>query len=104
MLDLIQFCVLVMCEHSCMSAGLQIAAECFRRFVQSRVIHVGEHYVVVSKPPGIPVVPCVCNILESCLACTAQARSQGTCISQAACCPALAVIQNFGSDDSQTGL
>ena len=35
-------------------------------------MHVGEQFVVVSKPPGIPVVPCVCNILESCLTCTAQ--------------------------------
>ena len=40
--------------------------------VQSRIIHLGENFVVVSKPPGIPVVPCVCNILESCLTCAAQ--------------------------------
>ena len=40
--------------------------------MQSRIIHMGDNFVVVSKPPGIPVVPCVCNILESCLTCAAQ--------------------------------
>ena len=39
---------------------------------QSRIIHLGDDFVVVSKPPGIPVVPCVCNVLESCLTCAAQ--------------------------------
>ena len=53
---------------------------------QSRLIHVGEHFVVVSKPPGIPVVPCVCNILESCLACAAQVRSDRDCKICAVCC------------------
>ena len=50
------------------------------RAAQSRLIHVGEQFVVVSKPPGIPVVPCVCNILESCLACTAQVCSHRACM------------------------
>jgi 23S rRNA-/tRNA-specific pseudouridylate synthase len=37
-------------------------------------VHAHEDYVVVNKPPGVPVVPPVDNILESCLACTAQVQ------------------------------
>ena len=58
-------------------AASQIMAEMLKLASQSRLIHVGEQFVVVSKPPGIPVVPSVCNILESCLACTAQVGSHG---------------------------
>ena len=39
---------------------------------QERIVHTHEDYVLVNKPPGVPVVPPVDNILESCLACTAQ--------------------------------
>ena len=35
-------------------------------------MHAADQYVVINKPAGVPVVPSVDNILESCLACTAQ--------------------------------
>ena len=38
-------------------------------------MHVTDSYVVVNKPAGVPVVPSVDNILESCLACAAQVHS-----------------------------
>lgn len=38
-------------------------------------MHVTPSYVVVNKPPGVPVVPPVDNVLESCLACAAQVPS-----------------------------
>lgn len=37
-------------------------------------MHAAPEYVVVNKPPGVPAVPPVDNILESVLACAAQVR------------------------------
>ena len=41
-------------------------------------MHVAPSYVIVNKPPGVPVVPPVDNVLESCLACTAQVHFPAT--------------------------
>lgn len=39
---------------------------------QARIVLAAQDFVVISKPAGVPVVPTVDNVLESCLACTAQ--------------------------------
>lgn len=39
-------------------------------------MHAAPDFVVINKPAGVPVVPTVDNVLESCLACTAQVRLQ----------------------------
>ena len=39
---------------------------------QSRVVHNSPEYVVISKPPGVPVAPTVDNILECTLTGAAQ--------------------------------
>ncbi len=37
-------------------------------------MHATQDFVIINKPAGVPVVPTVDNVLESCLACTAQVR------------------------------
>lgn len=52
--------------------------------VQCRVVHDSQDYVVISKPPGVPVAPTVDNILECALTGAAQACQQahGACMLQ----------------------
>lgn len=45
---------------------------------KARIVHAAEDFVVINKPAGVPVVPTVDNILESCLACAAQAMGESS--------------------------
>ncbi|BDA46168.1 probable mitochondrial RNA pseudouridine synthase Rpusd4 [Coccomyxa sp. Obi] len=45
---------------------------------KARIVHAAQDFVVINKPAGVPVVPTVDNILESCLACTAQALGESS--------------------------
>ena len=50
--------------------------------MQSRVVYDSQEYVVISKPPGVPVAPTVDNVLECTLTGAAQVHPSAAPISR----------------------
>ena len=44
--------------------------------VQERIIHNAQEFCVVNKPPGVPSVPVVSNVLECCVSGVSKVTGQ----------------------------